>query len=266
MQHVHFPDFGGINTKPCRHQIDGVFQRKNALGCAISPIGSRTGMIAVNGICHKPEGFIFAAIKRNGFMSCQTDSRRTMFSICTGIGQYVHFNRPDGTVLHSAQLYLHAHFMTGTACNHGFFTGIVDFTRLAGEPGDNSWEPFHHRSLLGAKAAADTGFDDTNLAFRDSQCGCHISAHMEGNLCGALNDQSAKGIHPAVCGKGFHHRLLIFTRMIGFLQYLIAFRKNRVHIPHMNILMIDGIALVVAMAPIALRPVLLRMDENFIVQ
>ena len=176
------------------------------------------------------------------------------------------FNRTNCTVLHRAQLDGYFHLMPRAARDHGFFTRIVNLTRPAGQPSDNCRKALDNRSLLGAKTAANARLDDANFALRNTQCIGHIAANMERNLRRTLNDQSAIGIHPAVRRKRLHHRLLILNGVISLLYDLIAGREHRIDIAMAHILVIDGIALVVAVAPIALRPVILRMNQGLIVQ
>ena len=69
MQHIHLTDPGRINPQLCRHQIDRVLHRKDALRRTVAAVRARTRMVAVHRIRHKAERLVLAAVQRDGFMS-----------------------------------------------------------------------------------------------------------------------------------------------------------------------------------------------------
>ena len=88
---------------------------------------------------------------------------------------------------------------------------------------------------------------------------------MEYNLCGTENIQSAVGINGAICAEGLHHRLLIRNRMICVLYNGIAFRHHTVHIAFFGSRCSAKISLIVRTNRTERFPVILRMDQDFIV-
>ena len=93
--------------------IDRRFQRKDSLGSSVTTVSARCLHIRVNYIAGKPGCLASAGVKRNGLMPGQTDRRRSMLTVSSGIGQGVKINGTDMSVLHGPQTNGHFHLMAG---------------------------------------------------------------------------------------------------------------------------------------------------------
>ncbi len=114
------PQTDRIPPQLFRQLIDRRLHRKNSLRRSVSAVRTGRHDVGVDGI--RAEAKAFCPVQRDGFMAGQTDRRRPVFSVRTGVGQRVQVDGPDFSILRSSEADLHLHLMARGRCRLTLFS------------------------------------------------------------------------------------------------------------------------------------------------
>ena len=190
----------------------------------------------------------------------------TVLAVGAAVGEGIDIQRADMSVPVGAKADADFHLVAGGTGDLAFLPGIDQLGRAAGFEGDKSGIHLAHRSLLGAKAAADAGLFHPDAALGDAQRPGQDSAAVEHDLGGRNDVQTSIPVQRGIGAEGLHHGLLEGPGVVGAVQDHITVRQNGLHIAVLFLAAGHQVALVVPSHGAGRFPILLRVDENGVVQ
>ena len=237
---------------------------EDPLGGPVAPVGAGGHDVGVHHVIDKPVG-LQVPVQGNGFCPGQSHGGGTVLPVGAGIGKGMDVNGPDPSVGSRPDAHLYLHFMAGGGGGHTLLPGKDQPGRLFGHPGHKGRKYLRHHRLFGAEAAADAGFGHPDPGLGDPQGVGEDPPHMKDDLGGAYHVQSPVGIDAAVGAEGLHHGLLGRQGVIGSLHGHRTVCQHLLHIPFFRTAAGAEISFVVGSHRAEGLPVLLRVDQQFII-
>ena len=181
MCHVFIADLQWIHAKFVCQPVYHGFHCKNSLCCPITAVSACWHMVRVYNII--PETKCFRLVHRDGFMSTQTYSCRSMLSESTCIRQSIQVQRTDRTIFHCTQFHGHFHLMPRRWCDHGFLSGKNHFGRFSGFHRHNCRIYLGYHGLFCSKTSSDSRLYDADFWFWNIERIRQNPSHMKRDLC-----------------------------------------------------------------------------------
>ncbi len=149
--------------------------------------------------------------------------------------------------------------LTLTPCVH-------DLCRLFGLPGDKRRVHFRDARLLCTEAPADAGLDHTHLRDRNPEGIGDVPPCMEHDLGGRHNEEPSVHVNDAPGAEGLHECLLHRLRVAGLFYDNVTGRKLCLDISVFRFLVGTEIPLCVSVCKVSSLPVVLRVNDDFVVE
>ena len=199
-------------------------------------------------------------------MAGQAHGGGAVLAVSSGVGQGIHVDGPDGTVLGGAQADMQLHVVAGGAGNEALLPGIDHLGCPAGLPGDKGGVNFRYHRLLGAETAADAGLLHVDLGLGNVQGVSQDAPDMEDDLGGGNDMEPPIGVHLGVGAEGLHHGLVAGGGVIDVVDDVVTVGQDIIHVSVGTHLAGAQVALVVCANRAQRAPVVLGMDQNGAVQ
>ena len=190
-----------------RQLIHGRLHSEKTLGGTVSAVGAGGHHVCIHDIADESE-CLRLSIKRDGFMSGKSHSRRSMFTVGTCVGQRVHVDSVDDSVLAGAEAHMDFHLVPRSGGGHALLPGEDDLRRLLRHPCHICRVDFTDGSLLRPESAADPRFADTDHGFWNMQGVREDPSAVEHDLGGAHHVQTPVGVDGTEGPERLHHSLL----------------------------------------------------------
>ena len=263
--HVLITKYGRIHVQFFCQFIHCRFQRKNSLRCPITPVCTRRLKIRIYNIIIETVRFQWAGIHRDWFMSGQSNRRRSMFSIGTGIRQCININRTNLTILICAQTKLDLHLVSRRSCDLWFFSCIDDLGRTPCLPGNKCRIDITYRRLLRSEATTNTRFLNPDFALGNAKCACDNSSGVEHDLRRWNHMKSSIAVDFCITSECLHHCLIEGFRVIYMINDHVTISHHGIHITLRISFCGNQIPLMVSTPWAILHPFFLRMHQNLAV-